>query len=131
MTIFCKLKSILHCHKLYINSSIFLQVKMSKKRKIEFISPTKPALQVSNEPTKSNWSLCFICQKDTDEKLQSSVYITTGDPKQMYFEFKQRVMTFKSHDVMPIERDFPSLEMDVNWDSHCMITVQSITNHAN
>ena len=83
---------------------------MSKKRKIEFISPTKPALQVSNEPPKINWSLCFICQKNTDEKLQSSINITTGDPKQVYFELAQRIMTFKSHDVMPIEIDFPSLE---------------------
>ena len=83
---------------------------MSKKRKIEFISPTKPTLQVSNEPTKINWSLCFICQKDSDEKLQSSVNITTGDPKQVYFELARRIMIFRSHDVMPIEIDFPSLE---------------------
>ena len=84
---------------------------MNKIHKIEFISPTKPALQVSNEPTKINWSLCLICpKKDTDEKLQSSVNITTGDPKQVYFELAQRIMTFKSHDVMPIEKHFPSLE---------------------
>ena len=28
----------------------------------------------------------------------------------MYFELAQRIMTFKSPDVMPIEIDFPSLE---------------------
>ena len=69
----------------------------------------KPFLQDSNQPKQINWSLCFICQKEIDEKLQSSVNITKGDPKHMYNELAQRIMTFKEDAVNPIEIDIASL----------------------
>ena len=58
---------------------------------------------------KTDWRLCFLCQKQTSEKLQCSALSKT-DPKQLYDELADRIKEFHSIKILPILLNIVKLE---------------------
>ena len=56
---------------------------------------------------KTDWTLCFLCQKQTSEKLQCPALSKT-DPKQLYDELADRIKEFHSIKMLPIPLNIPS-----------------------
>lgn len=79
-----------------------------KRRKIEFLSPEKTL--TLTKPRAINWANCFICQRDTSEKLQSSMKATSAKPRELYHQLAERLIQYRNADMMPMEVDFSSLE---------------------
>ena len=60
---------------------------------------------IDNDNT--DWTLCFLCQKQTSEKLRCSALSKT-DPKQFYDELADRIKEFHSIKMLPIPWNIPS-----------------------
>ena len=58
---------------------------------------------------KTDWTLCFLCQKQTSEKLQCPALSKT-DPKQLYDELADRIKEFHSIKMLPIHLNIVKLE---------------------
>ena len=58
---------------------------------------------------KTDWTLCFLCQKQTSEKLQCPALSKT-DPKQLYDELADRIKEFHSIKMLPIPLNIVKLE---------------------
>ena len=58
---------------------------------------------------KTEWTLCFLCQKQTSERLQCSVLSKT-DRKQLYDELADRIKEFHSIKMLPIHLNIVKLE---------------------
>ena len=58
---------------------------------------------------KTEWRLCFLCQKQTSERLQCSVLSKT-DRKQLYDELADRIKEFHSIKMLPIPSNIVKLE---------------------
>ena len=58
---------------------------------------------------KTDWTLCFLCQKQTSDILQWSALSKT-DPKQLYDELADRIKEFHSIKMLPIPSNIVKLE---------------------
>ena len=68
---------------------------MSKKRKVMFISPeksTSSTITSHDDTDRIDWNKCFICQKDSKEKLLCSKNVAPSmpAPKKTYSELESR-----------------------------------------
>lgn len=54
-----------------------------------------PIRQRSSEKHKINWNKCFIYQKDSTKKLQSSLKAQLTDPVKAYQELGDRILKFE------------------------------------
>ena len=88
---------------------------MSKKRKIEFVSPVRRTEQQSDENNIAiDWSKCFICQKNTKEQLLCSFNSKNQEQAHiynLYNEVAQRINEFKNEHVMPVEMNLDILSV--------------------
>ena len=85
---------------------------MSKRRSVIIADPGGSSPKSSKrdesdckEEEKIDWSICFICQTNTDEKLQSSSKALTADKEQAYKELAKRIAKFDSIDMLPVPLD--------------------------
>ena len=93
---------------------------MSKRRSVIIADPGGSSPKSSKrdesdckEEEKIDWSSCFICQTDTDEKLQSSSKALTADKEQAYKELAKRIAKFDSIDMLPVPLDIDKLKEGV------------------
>ena len=88
---------------------------MSKKGKIEFVSPVRRIEQQSDENNIAiDWSKCFICQKNTKEQLLCSFNSKNQEQAHiynLYNEVAQRINEFKNEHVMPVEMNLDILSV--------------------
>ena len=61
-----------------------------------------PIRQRSYEKHKINWNKCFIWQKDSTKKLQSSLKAQLTDPVKAYQELGDRILKFEWLNVLPV-----------------------------
>ena len=98
----------------FVMFTMFL-VKMSKRRSVaivrkgnaKVIAQTSeltetPVRQRSYEKHEINWHKCFICQRDSTEKLQSSLEAQSTDPVKSYEVPGDRILKFKSLNALPV-----------------------------
>ena len=74
---------------------------MSKRRKVEFASPDKSQICVK-DVTIIDWSKCFMCQEDTNEKLQCSFKANKPDQdkiKATYTNLAERMLAFQKEEL--------------------------------
>ena len=93
---------------LVISEKRFHVSNKNKRRKIEFVSPDKTL--TSCKPRPIDWGSCFICQRATGEKLQSSMKSTSAEPRELYHQLAERLIQYRNADMMPLEVEFSSLE---------------------
>ena len=61
-----------------------------------------PVRQRSYEKHEINWHKCFICQRASTEKPQSSLEAQSTDPVKSYEVPGDRILKFKSLNALPI-----------------------------
>ena len=71
---------------------------MSKSFKL--VDPTEPSMSHA-ESAKTNWQLCIICQKDTDEALQNPSQSTHPNKLTGYKSFAENLIRFQELDELP------------------------------
>ena len=54
-----------------------------------------PVRQRSYEKHEINWDKCFICQRNSTEKLQSFLKVQSTDPVKAYEELLDRILKFE------------------------------------
>ena len=86
------------------------------KRKVNLVSPSKRIacssandtpvdiipVAIDNQEADVDWTKCFICEKDTKEKLQCSQDAVTANAKQSHENLAQSILDFKSIGNAPI-----------------------------
>ena len=65
--------------------------------------------QGSYENHKINWDKCFICQRDSTEKLQSSLEALSTDSVKAYEELGDRILKFESLNGLPVPMEVDEL----------------------
>ena len=100
---------------------------MSKRRKIDIVSSPSTKDQactsalsvtphgrgrgnVSEEDRSLDWTLCCLCQEQTNEKLQCSAATTSSDPQSAYRELAGRIKAFQSIEMMPMPLNVSAVE---------------------
>ena len=103
------------CSAQYFVMFIMFLVKMSKRRSVAIVRKDNakviaqtseltetPVRQRSYEKHEINWHKCFICQRDSTEKLQSSLEAQSTDPVKSYEVPGDRILKFKSLNALPV-----------------------------
>ena len=108
---------------------------MSKKRKIEFVSPIRRIEQQSDENNIAiDWSKCFICQKNTKEQLLCSFNAKNQEQAHihnLFNEVAQKINEFKNEHLMPVEMNLNLLSGGGNLGLSLYNNRASIINHVN
>ena len=90
--------------------------KISKRQKIDIVSSSsekdqvcKSALSVTPHPRDRgnisekncivDWTLCCLCQEQTNDKLKCSTTATSSDPQSAYQELADKIKTFQSIEI--------------------------------
>ena len=69
---------------------------------------------VSEEDRIVDWTLCWLCQVQTNEKFQCSTAATSSDPQSVYQELADRIKAFQSIEMMPMPLNVSALESDTD-----------------
>ena len=69
---------------------------------------------VSEEDRIVDWTLCCLCEEQTNEKLQCSTAITLSDPQNAYRELADRIKAFQPIEMTSMSLNVSALECDTD-----------------
>ena len=70
---------------------------------------------------KLDWGKCFICGKETKDKLRCSISTRSADAKKSYDDLAGRIKAFESIHMLPVELEIKKLEDGVELGQSLLI----------